>query len=51
MSQLPLKVSPENTDAFSEWYFETHGGTDNASWEDDECDEVVEDDYSENDEE
>lgn len=35
MKALPLKVSPENTDPFSEFFLETHGGTGKATWEDD----------------
>ena len=43
---------PENTNPFEDWFFETHGGTGDPTWEHEEdADEVMEDDYSEQDEE
>lgn len=35
MKTLPLKVSPESTDPFDDFFIETHGGTGKATWEDD----------------
>lgn len=50
MQALPLRVDPENTNPYEDWYMETHGGTGKASWEEDE-DLPEEDDYSEQDQE
>jgi len=35
MKALSLKVLAGSTDPFDDWFFETHGGTGKATWEDD----------------
>lgn len=48
MQALPLRVDPEDTNIFDEWYFETRGDSNRASWEEeDDCDECEEDCYDE----
>ena len=51
MNPPPLHIEPENTNPFENWFFETHGGTDNASWElEEDSDECLEDCYEDKDE-
>jgi len=47
MTKEQLSSSPD----FDEWFLDTHGGTGRAVWEDDDADEVLFDDYSENEDE
>lgn len=45
-------MKKESTPDWDEWYSETHGGTNKASWElDEDVDEVESDDYGEDDQE
>lgn len=45
-------LEPENTNPFEDWFFETHGGTGEPVWEqEDDSDECLEDCYDDKDEE
>lgn len=41
MKASPLKVSPDNTNPFDEFFFKTHGDTGKATWEEKEEEEEV----------
>lgn len=46
MKALPLKFSEDSTNPYDDWFLETHNGT-KAEWEmEEDCDEVVEDQYN-----